>query len=238
MDVGALIFDVFGTVVDWRGGIIREGQALADSRDGLSGVDWAAFADAWRGRYQPSLQRVRSGEQPWTNLDGLHRASLEELLAEFGVAAAVDEADREHLVGAWHRLDPWSDSVAGLERLKRRYIIAPLSNGNVALLVNMAKRAGLPWDLVLSAELVRHYKPDPETYLSAPGLLGLRPDQVMLVAAHLDDLAAARSVGLRTGYVRRPDEWGPGGTAPEPGADDQLDVVVNSLSELADHLGT
>jgi 2-haloacid dehalogenase len=237
MDVGALIFDVFGTVVDWRGGIIREGQALADSRDGLSGVDWAAFADAWRGRYQPSLQRVRSGEQPWTNLDGLHRASLDELLAEFGVAAAVGEADREHLVRAWHRLDPWPDSVAGLERLKRRYIIAPLSNGNVALLVNVAKRAGLPWDLVLSAELVHAYKPDAATYRSAPELLGLEAGEVMMVAAHLDDLAAARSHGLRTAYVRRPSEWGAGGTAPEPRPGDELDHVVDSLTELADHLG-
>ena len=236
MDLRALIFDVFGTVVDWRGGIIREGAELSAARPGLE-LDWPAFADAWRGRYPPSMNRVRTGEQPWTNLDALHRASLDELLAEFGVAATVGEDDRRRLVTAWHRLDPWPDSVAGLTRLKRRYTIAPLSNGNVALLVNMAKRAGLPWDLVLSAELVRHYKPDAETYLSAPRLLGLEPGQVMMVAAHQDDLVAARAHGLRTGYVLRPDEWGPGGEAPRPRAHDELDLVVNSLTDLADHLG-
>jgi len=236
MDLRALIFDVFGTVVDWRGGIIREGAELSTVRPGLE-LDWPAFADAWRSRYLPSMNRVRSGEQPWANLDALHRGSLDELLAEFGVAAAVGEDDRRRLVTAWHRLDPWPDSVAGLTRLKRRYTIAPLSNGNVALLVNMAKRAGLPWDLVLSAELVRHYKPDAETYLSAPRLLGLEPGQVMMVAAHLDDLAAARAHGLRTGYVLRPDERGPGGEAPRPRAHDELDLVVDSLTELADRLG-
>ncbi|HWN32370.1 MAG TPA: haloacid dehalogenase type II [Pseudonocardia sp.] len=239
MDVRALIFDVFGTVVDWRGGVIRDGSALAAARTpGLaaSSVDWPAFADAWRGRYLPSLNRVRTGELPWRNLDQLHRASLDELLAEFG-ADALGEADRAHLVGAWHRLDPWPDSVPGLTRLKSRYTIAPLSNGHVALLVNMAKRAGLPWDLVLSAELVHAYKPDAATYLSGPGLLGLAPGEVMMVAAHLDDLAAARSHGLRTAYVRRPLEWGPGGTAPEPRPGDELDHVVDSLTDLADRLG-
>jgi 2-haloacid dehalogenase len=236
VELHALVFDVFGTVVDWRGGIIREGEALAAHHHGLA-VDWAAFADAWRHRYQPSLQRVRAGEQPWTNLDGLHRASLAELLAEFGVADAVDEVEREQLVTAWHRLDPWSDSVPGLTRLKTRHVIAPLSNGNVALLVNMAKRAGLPWDLVLSAELVRHYKPDPPTYRSAPELLGCRPEQVMMVAAHLDDLAAARRCGLRTAYLRRPREWGPTGHAPEPGPGEELELVVDSVTELADRLG-
>jgi len=239
MDVRALIFDVFGTVVDWRGGVIRDGSALAAARTpGLaaSSVDWPAFADAWRGRYLPSLNRVRTGELPWSNLDQLHRASLDELLAEFG-ADALGEADRAHLVGAWHRLDPWPDSVPGLTRLKSRYTIAPLSNGHVALLVNMAKRAGLPWDLVLSAELVHAYKPDAATYLSGPGLLGLAPGEVMMVAAHLDDLAAARSHGLRTAYVRRPLEWGPGGTAPEPRPGDELDHVVDSLTDLADRLG-
>ncbi|HEX4248349.1 MAG TPA: haloacid dehalogenase type II [Pseudonocardia sp.] len=235
MDVRALIFDVFGTVVDWRGGVIREGEALAARTPGLT-VDWPAFADAWRGSYLPSLNRVRTGELPWTNLDALHRGSLDELLTKFG-ADTLGEDDRAYLVGAWHRLDPWPDSVAGLTRLKARYTIAPLSNGHVALLVNMAKRAGLPWDLVLSAELVHAYKPDAAAYLSAPELLGLAPDEVMLVAAHLDDLAAARSHGLRTAYVRRPREWGPAGTAPEPDPDDKLDHVVDSLPALADLLG-
>lgn len=232
----ALIFDVFGTVVDWRGGVIDAGTALSATHPDVR-VDWPSFADAWRGRYGPSMNRVRTGAQPWTDLDGLHRASLDELLAEFGVADAVDEAARADLVHAWHRLDPWPDSVAGLTRLRRRYTIAPLSNGGVALLVDMARRAGLPWDLVLSAELVHAYKPDPATYLSAPRLLKLPADQVMMVAAHLDDLAAARSNGLRTAYVRRPDEWGPGGTAPEPGPGDRPDVVVDSITELADQLG-
>jgi 2-haloacid dehalogenase len=234
-DVRALIFDVFGTVVDWRGGVIRDGAALSAARPGLT-VDWPAFVDAWRGRYAPSMNQVRTGELPWTNLDQLHRTSLDELLAEHGVADALTETDRAHLVGAWHRLDPWPDSVPGLLRLKRRYTIAPLSNGHVALLVNMAKRSGIPWDLVLSAELVQHYKPDPEAYRSAPALLGLRPAQVIMVAAHLDDLAAASANGLRTAYVRRPDEWGPGWGAPQPGADSSLDFVVDSITELADQL--
>jgi 2-haloacid dehalogenase len=234
VNIRALIFDVFGTVVDWRSGVIRDGVALSSAR-GVD-LDWPAFADEWRGRYVPSMNRVRAGELPWTNLDGLHRASLDELLAEHGVER-FDFADRAHLVGAWHRLDPWPDSVPGLRRLKDQFTIAPLSNGNVALLVDMAKRAGLPWDLVLSAELVRAYKPDPATYRSAPELLGLPPGQVMMVAAHLNDLAAARSCGLRTAYVRRPDEWGHGGTAAEPGAGDELDHVVDSLTELADRLG-
>jgi 2-haloacid dehalogenase len=200
-DLGALIFDVFGTVVDWRSAVIREGEALDRKKD--LDVDWAAFADAWRGRYAPSMDRVRNGEIPWTNLDALHRASLEELLEEFGVESLSGE-EKDHLNRVWHRLDPWPDAVEGLTRLKERYVIAPLSNGNVALLVNMAKRAGLPWDLILSAELVRHYKPDPETYLMAPELLSLRPEQVMMVAAHVHDLRAARENGLRTAYVPRP----------------------------------
>ncbi len=229
------MFDVFGTVVDWRGGVIRDGAALAARTPNLT-VDWPAFADAWRGRYVPSMNRVRTGELLWTNLDQLHRASLDELLTEFG-GDALGEDDRAYLVGAWHRLDPWPDSVAGLTRLKARYTIAPLSNGHVALLVNLAKRAGLPWDLVLSAELVHAYKPDAATYLFGPELLGLDPGEVMMVAAHLDDLAAARSHGLRTAYVRRPLEWGPTGTAPVPRPDDELDHVVNSLAELADLLG-
>jgi 2-haloacid dehalogenase len=210
--VEALLFDVFGTVVDWRGGVIREGERLGKEK-GLD-VDWAGFADAWRGKYQPSMQRVRTGEVPWTNLDVLHRASLEELLEESGVAGLTD-GEKDHLNRAWHRLDPWPDSVPGLARLKHGYIIAPLSNGNVALLTNMAKRAGLPWDLILSAELARHYKPDREAYLISAGLLDLPPERVMMVAAHPGDLHAAAEAGLRTAYVHRPLEFGPG-AEPDP----------------------
>ncbi len=230
--IRALAFDVFGTVVDWRGGVIRAGEQLARERN--LDVDWPAFADAWRSRYSPSMDRVRHDDLPWTNLDALHRASLEELLEEFGVGG-LSEGEKDHLNKAWHRLDPWSDSVEGLLRLKKRFIIAPLSNGNVALLTNMAKRTGLPWDLVLSAELVRRYKPDPETYLMVPSLLDLRPEEVAMVAAHPDDLRAAAGNGLKTVYVPRPLEWGPGGEA-EP-SDPIFDVVARDFLELAEKLG-
>jgi 2-haloacid dehalogenase len=230
--VKALIFDVFGTVVDWRGSVIREGEDLGRKKN--LDVDWAAFADEWRGRYAPSMDRVRRGELPWTNLDALHRASLEELLEEFGIEELTEE-EIDHLNKVWHRLDPWPDSVAGLARLKERYVISTFSNGNVALLTHMAKRAGLPWDLILSTELVRHYKPDPETYLMAPNLLDLRPEEVMLVAAHPSDLRAAQTYGLRAAYVLRPLEWGPEGEA-EP-ADPSFDLVVDDLVELAEKSG-
>ena len=230
--VKALIFDVFGTVVDWRGSVIREGEELGRKKN--LDVDWAAFADEWRGRYAPSMDRVRRGELPWTNLDALHRASLEELLEEFGIEGLTEE-EIDHLNKVWHRLDPWPDSVAGLARLKERYVISTFSNGNVALLTDMAKRAGLPWDLILSAELVKHYKPDPETYLMASNLLDLRHDEVMLVAAHPSDLRAAQTHGLRAAYVLRPLEWGPEGEA-EP-ADPSFDLVVDDLVELAEKSG-
>jgi 2-haloacid dehalogenase len=231
-DPEALVFDVFGTVVDWRSTIIREGEVLGQKKD--LDMDWAAFADAWRSRYAPSMDRVRRGEIPWTKLDDLHRASLEELLEEFGVEG-LSEEEKDHLNRVWHRLEPWPDAVKGLTRLKEHYVIAPLSNGNVALLVNMAKRAGLPWDLILSAELVRHYKPDPETHLMAPEFLSLRPEQVMMVAAHPDDLHAARKNGLKTAYVPRPLEFGPEGRADPP--DPSFDLVTNDFIELAEKLG-
>ncbi len=223
----ALVFDVFGTVVDWRTSIVLEGEDLGRKKN--LDVNWAAFADAWRSRYAPSMERVRSGKIPWTKLDDLHRASLEELLREFGVEG-LSEQEKDHLNRVWHRLDPWPDAVEGLTRLKSRYVIAPLSNGNVALLVNLAKRAGLPWDLILSAELVRHYKPDPETYLMAPELLSLHPDQVMMVAAHPDDLHAARENGLKTAYVPRPLEFGPGKEAKPPHS--SFDLVASDFIEL------
>jgi len=224
----ALVFDVFGTTVDWRSTIVREGEALG--RKKYLEVDWPAFADAWRGRYEPSMERVRSGEIPWTKLDDLHRASLEELIVEFGVED-LSEQEKDTLNMAWHRLEPWPDAVAGLTLMKKRHVIAPLSNGNVSLLVDLAKEAGLPWDLILSSELVRRYKPDPETYLMAPDLLGLSPDQVMMVAAHPHDLRAARESGLRTAYVLRPLEFGPGSEAEPP--DPSFDLVASDFIELA-----
>ncbi len=223
----ALVFDVFGTVVDWRSSIIREGEALGQEKN--FDADWAAFADAWRSRYAPSMDRVRRGEIPWTKLDDLHLASLDKLLEEFGIEG-LSEEEKNHFNRVWHRLDPWPDAVEGLVRLKQRYIIAPLSNGNVALLVNMAKKAGLPWDLILSSELVRHYKPDPETYLMAPDLLDLHPEQVMMVAAHPHDLRAARENGLQTAYVPRPLEFGPGKDAEPP--DPAFDLVAEDFIEL------
>jgi 2-haloacid dehalogenase len=228
-DIRALVFDVFGTVVDWRSGVARHVRRL------LPGVDAEGFADAWRGRYVPSMDRVRRGEQPWTSLDDLHRASLDDLLAELGVPD-VPEDVRTELVLAWHRLDPWPDSVEGLTRLKARYVIASLSNGNVALLVDMAEHGGLPWDTVLSAELFGHYKPDPEVYDGAARLLGLPPERVLMVAAHVGDLAAARARGLRTAHVHRPGEHGPS-APPPPETDPEADVSVASLTELAAHLG-
>jgi 2-haloacid dehalogenase len=204
--IRALLFDVFGTVVDWRGSIIRECRALGRSKK--IAVDWEAFADAWRAGYQPAMARVRSGELPWMNIDQLHRRILDELLLRFGIEGLTEE-EIDHLNRAWHRLDPWPDARRGLALLKRRHVIATLSNGNVALLVNMARHARLPWDAVLSAELFRHYKPDPEAYLGAAAMLGFEPSEVMLVAAHKNDLRAAQACGLAAAFVRRPREQGP-----------------------------
>jgi 2-haloacid dehalogenase len=204
-EVKALTFDVFGTVVDWRGSITREGRAL-EKRIGVR-ADWAAFADAWRAGYQPAMQEVRSGRLPWTNIDGLHRRILDRILDESGLDM-LSGAEKDHLNRAWHRLAPWPDAVRGLKRLKKGYLITTLSNGNVSLLTNMAKNAGLPWDCVLSAELFHHYKPDPEAYLGAAAILGLEPREVMMVAAHKDDLRAAQKAGLRTAFIKRPLEFG------------------------------
>ena len=231
--IRALTFDVFGTVVDWRSSLIREGETLGRTR-GLR-VDWAAFADAWRGLYQPNMSKVRNGEMPWTKLDDLHRMALDHLLVEFKITG-LSEDEIDHLNRAWHRLDPWPDAVAGLTRLKRKFILATLSNGNVALIVNMAKRAGLPWDAVLGAEVARHYKPQPEAYLTTAALLGLRPEQCLMVAAHNNDLAKASSVGLRTAFVPRPEEHGRGQTK-DLTADRDWDVVARDFLDLADRLG-
>ena len=227
-DVQALCFDVFGTVVDWHGSIAAEVQRL-----GLP-VDGGAFALAWRAGYAPAMQQVRSGALPWTNIDGLHRRILDGLLAPHGIA--MDEAARQHLNRIWHRLQPWPDSVPGLLRLKRGYTITTLSNGNLSLLVAMAKFGGLPWDAVFSAELFHHYKPDPEVYLGAAQLLGLAPAQVALVAAHPSDLRAAAACGLRTAYVPRPLERGVGGEM-EVWTPGEFDTVAESFELLAEQLG-
>jgi 2-haloacid dehalogenase len=204
--IRALIFDVFGTVVDWRGSIIRECKALG--RRKKIAADWDAFADAWRAGYQPAMARVRSGELPWMNIDQLHRMILDSLLPKFGLEQLTED-ELDHLNRVWHRLDGWPDARRGLAQLKRRHVIATLSNGNVSLLVNMARHARLPWDTVLSAELFRHYKPDPEAYLGAAAMLGFEPSEVMMVAAHKDDLRAAQACGLATAFVKRPREKGP-----------------------------
>ena len=210
--VQILAFDVFGTVVDWHSGIAREVRALRPSMDG------GEFALAWRAGYQPAMRRVMSGELSWTLIDDLHRLILDSLLDRFGLGD-LTEAQKQHLNKAWHRLDPWPDVVAGLTRLKTRYTICTLSNGNVGLLTHMAKRAGLPWDCILSAEVFRAYKPDPATYLGVARVFAVEPAQVMLVAAHHDDLAAARACGLQTAYIERPAEFGaaqPKDTLPDP----------------------
>lgn len=232
MDVKALLFDVFGTVVDWRTSLIEEFSHWSAARS--LAVEWPGLIDAWRGAYAPAMDRVRRGELPWTNIDALHRQALDRLAPQFGLAGLGD-AEMDWINRGWHRLNPWPDSVGGLTRLKPRYILSPLSNGNVALLTNMAKHAGLPWDLVLSAEIFRHYKPDPETYLGAAALLGLRPEQVMLCAAHNSDLAAAHALGLRTAFIARPTEYGPH-QSKDLRADGPWDITVDSIEGLADHL--
>lgn len=231
--IRALIFDVFGTVVDWRGSIIRECTALGRRR--RLAADWPAFADAWRAGYRPAMARVRSGELPWMTIDQLHRTILDELLPRFEIEGLTED-EIDHLNRVWHRLDPWPDVRRGLAPLKRRRVIATLSNGNMALLVNMAKHARLPWDCVLSAELFHHYKPDPETYLGAAAMLGYEPAEVMMVAAHKDDLRAAQACGLATAFVRRPREQGPKvklDLTPEPGFDCNARDFVDLAKRMA-----
>ncbi len=229
----ALVFDVFGTVVDWRGSLIREGKVLGEKK--RLDLDWAAFADAWRGGYQPAMQKVRTGQLPWMNIDQLHRLILDDLLQQFDIRG-LKEIEIDQLNRAWHRLAPWSDSVRGLKRLKKAFVISTLSNGNVSLLTNMAKNAGLPWDCIISAELFHHYKPDPESYLGAANMLGFKPGEVMLVAAHKDDLRAAKRCGLRTAFVRRPKEKGPH-VKLDLAADRDFDHNSDDFLDLADQLG-
>lgn len=231
-DLRAIVFDVFGTVVDWRRSVAREVEDLARRKHRT--VDGVAFADAWRAEYGPSMNRVRTGALPWTRLDRLHRMSLDQLLIRFALTG-LSEEETADLNRAWHRLDPWPDVVTGLRRLRPKYILAPLSNGNIALMTNLARHANLPWDCILGAELVRRYKPDPEVYRSAPDFLDLEPEQVLMVAAHLGDLRGARAAGLRTAFVPRPLEYGPGGDpdrVPEP----WIDLTANDFNDLADRL--
>ena len=231
--VKALVFDTFGTVVDWRSSVAKEVEDLA-RRKGFS-VDGAKFADAWRGGYGPSMNRVRTGELPWIKLDGLHRMILDKILVDFGITG-LSESETDALNRAWHRLQPWPDAVSGLTRLKKKFTIAPLSNGNISLMTDMAKHSGLPWDCILGAELVRHYKPDREVYLSAADFLDLKPAEVMMVAAHLGDLRAARALGLKTAFVPRPLEYGPGGK-PDLNADGLVDLSARDFNDLAARMG-
>ena len=202
-DIKILAFDVFGTVVDWHKSIVQEVSAMDLD------VDACEFALAWRAGYMPAMQKVMSGALGWTSIDDLHRSILDDLLAKFE-RSQLSESQKQHLNKAWHRLEPWPDTVIGLQRLKSRYVICTLSNGNLGLLTNMAKRAALPWDCILSAEVFRKYKPDPATYLGVAEIFDVAPNQVMLVAAHQSDLAAARGCALQTAFIERPDEYGVG----------------------------
>lgn len=230
--IRALTFDVFGTVVDWRSTVAEEARELG-AKKGID-ADWDRFADAWRGTYRPYIDRVRRGELPWTSFHDLHRMSLDEVLGERGIPGFTGE-EKDALTGVWHRLRPWPDAVAGLTRLRERYVVSTLSNGNVSLLIDVSKQGGLTWDCVLSCELMKAYKPDKDVYLMATRLLGLRPDEVMMVAAHKYDLYGAQSAGLKTAFVPRPLEFGPGSTqdlSPDP----SFDVVASDFIDLARQL--
>jgi len=232
LDVEALVFDVFGTVVDWRSGVTDAAKAISGDRG--SQVDWGAFADAWRTEgYLAPIGEIVQGRRPYTDIETLLGDTLEMLLARYGIDLEATQV--ESLKSVWRRLDPWPDAREGLERLRRHYVVGPLSNGSFALLTEMAKQAGLPWDCILSTELFSAYKPDRRTYEGAVRLLGLAPGQVMLVAAHVGDLRAASSVGLRTAYVPRALEWGSTGRPPPP-PDPSFDVVAQDFGSLADQL--
>ena len=228
-----IVFDTFGSVVDWRGSLIADLTAFGQKR-GIA-ADWPALVDAWRASYHPSMDRVRKGEQPWTKLDALHRASLDILVAQFGIKG-LTEQDLEHINLGWHRLNGWPDSVPGLTRLKKRFVIGPLSNGNVSLLTNMAKHAGLPWDMVFGSDLFGHFKPDPETYLGVAKLMDLAPEQVMMAAAHHGDLGSARKCGLMTAFFPRPNEYGPHQKR-DYTAEQEWDIVAKDIEDLATRLG-
>ena len=231
--IKALTFDVFGTTVDWCGGIARECEAVLGAHGHR--LDWVKFANRWRSEYQPAMEEVRSGRRDYVVMDQLHREMLDVALDEFGVTG-ISAAEKDHLALGWRRLDPWPDTVPGLTRLKRKFTVAALSNGNIALVNEMAKRGGIPWDVVLGADFVRTYKPMPAIYDSAPKLLMLKPSEIMMVACHVWDVDHAAERGLKTAYVARPDEYGVGSAyqAPAPGT---YDVQAASFVELADVLG-
>ena len=231
-EVKALFFDVFGTLVDWRGSIAREARQIL-SPQGVA-IDWEAFADAWRGEYQPAMEQVRSGRLPFSKLDVLHRRNLDVVLDRLGLNR-IDEATRIELNLAWHRLDGWPDVAAALARLRARFRVAPCSNGNVSLMVDLARRNGFVWDAIVGAEFARDYKPKPVVYLSAAAAFDCKPEHTMMVAAHSSDLAAAAAAGLRTAFVARPDERGPG--EGELRASVPVDLSIDNLTELADRLG-
>lgn len=231
--VKAVVFDVFGTLVDWRSSLIREMENFGPPR-GLS-EDWAKFAEDWRALYQPAMEQIRQGRRPFTILDVLHRENLDTLLQRYAISG-LTEADKRHLTRIWHRLDPWPDVVEGLTRLKLRFIIAPMSNGNIGLMTRLAKYGGLPWDAILGAEVSRAYKPMPEAYLGAANALNLAPEHCLMAAAHNDDLIGARAVGLRTAFILRPTEHGPGQTT-DLNATSDWDIITSSVNGLADALG-
>jgi 2-haloacid dehalogenase len=232
--VKALVFDVFGTVVDWRSSVSRELKTFGDAR-GITGIDWVQFADDWRGLYQPSMEEVRAGRRPYVVLDELHRENLLTLVDRYRLPP-LTEKDIHQLVTAWHRLEPWPDVLDGLYRLKRHYIIGTLSNGNIGLMVRLAKYNGLPWDAILGAEVTKAYKPSPDAYLKTCEALSLKPHEVMLVAAHNDDLRAAERQGMRTAFVLRPTEYGPNQTK-DKRADAAWDVIAASFGGVADAMG-
>jgi 2-haloacid dehalogenase len=231
--VKALFFDVFGTLVDWRTSVAREAKGMLEPL-GLK-ADWLHFADAWRDEYQPGMEDVRAGRIPFSKLDVLHRRNLERILPGFGFTDLSEET-AARLNSAWHRLDAWADVAGGLNRLKRKFLLAPVSNGNISLMVDLARRNGFPWDAILGAEVAGDYKPKPRVYLAAAEAFDLPPDACMMVAAHTSDLAHAAACGLRTAHIARPDEIGPGQGEAGPSA--PVDIAVGSLMELADRLGT
>jgi 2-haloacid dehalogenase len=234
-NVKACVFDVFGTVVDWRSSVIAEATSWGKAKGW--NINWVEFTDHWRLGYRPAMDKVRKGEIPWTKLDDLNRMILEDLLKQYKIEG-LSEEEKTDWAHVWRRLKPWPDSVEGLTRLKKKLIVAPLSNGNVALMTNLAKFGGLPWDLILGSDLVQHYKPDREMYVSAPSYLDLKPDLVMMCAAHVFDLQAARSYGLRTGFIYRPNEYGDGTVGvPDNAQSGDFDVVSVSIVNLAQQIG-
>ncbi len=232
-DVKALTFDVFGTVVDWRGSIISDATAFGAAK-GLS-VNWEAFIDAWKTCYKPGMDLVNQGTAPWNSVYSIYRKKLDELFLEYNITG-LTEAEKDHFNRAWERLNPWPDSVPGITRLKQKFIVSTLSNSDFGCMVNMAKNAGLPWDCVITAEIAKRYKPDPKVYLTAIELLGYRPEQILMVAAHNYDLAHAASHGMRTAFLPRPAEYGPGQTT-DLEAEGDWDIVSDNLEELAEALG-